>query len=269
VRPLLEVVPTGGELPGFLIPEASGGFGEQLDAVRSTPVAQLKVEMATCAPSRSLPAWPHDLAAGRPPALEALVGALTDFHEHVLRPMLPELQAELANEVERLARHTVAGGMESTLNSLHPAIRWCDGVLEVPFPGDSEVHLGGRGLVISPSTVWTRPGFSFHWHGRPGLIYPSRGAAVPPGARPDQLGDVVGTTRAKALAALAAALAAAPIHGHSTRSLALALGLSEASASTHASMLRGAGLVTTHRTGRSVRHTLTDLGRDLVSKSAS
>jgi hypothetical protein len=34
-------------------------------------------------------------------------------------------------------------------------------------------------------------------------------------------------------------------------------------------MLRGAGLVTTHRTGRSVRHTLTDLGRDLVSKSAS
>jgi DNA-binding transcriptional ArsR family regulator len=47
---------------------------------------------------------------------------------------------------------------------------------------------------------------------------------------------------------------------HSTSGLARELGISLASASTHAAVLRDAGLVTSRRQGQSVLHTQTGLG---------
>ncbi|MFF5715681.1 winged helix-turn-helix domain-containing protein [Streptomyces buecherae] len=51
---------------------------------------------------------------------------------------------------------------------------------------------------------------------------------------------------------------------HTTGQLARRLGLSDATASEHAAALRGAGLITTARAGRAVRHLRTALGDLLV-----
>ncbi|MFD0632014.1 helix-turn-helix domain-containing protein [Catenulispora yoronensis] len=50
-----------------------------------------------------------------------------------------------------------------------------------------------------------------------------------------------------------------------TGDLADSLGLSPATASRHATVLRGAGLIDTMRDGQAVRHQVTRLGRDLIA----
>jgi DNA-binding transcriptional ArsR family regulator len=127
-------------------------------------------------------------------------------------------------------------------------------VVEVDGPLDEQVDLAGRGLQLVPS-LWTRPGFTVRW-AQPTLVYPlGRFAwAAPPGTGGDgdPLASVLGTTRARVLRTLA--------DEHTTSGLARALGISLASASTHAAVLRDAGLVTSRRQGQSVRHALSPLG---------
>ncbi len=67
---------------------------------------------------------------------------------------------------------------------------------------------------------------------------------------------MLGCTRYAALLLLAEA--------HTTGRLARRLGLSDATASEHAAAQRGAGLITTVRAGRAVRHRRTALGDLLV-----
>ncbi|GGN47187.1 hypothetical protein GCM10012285_32680 [Streptomyces kronopolitis] len=57
-------------------------------------------------------------------------------------------------------------------------------------------------------------------------------------------------------------------HGrpHTTGRLARRLAVSDATASAHAAALRGAGLITTIRAGRSVLHRRTELGSLLVRR---
>lgn len=262
--PLLDVVPPHGDLPGFLIPEVSGNLAELPDLVSATPPVSVRSDLQFTRPRRSSAAWHAELAAGRPRAMEQLGEAIVAYRRSVLEPMLPTLRTRVTAELGRLAWQAATQGMEAVLGSLHPAIRWHDGVLEVAFPGDVELELGGRGLVISPSAAWTRPGFTFHWCDRLGLVYPlpvTRGTAAPPSVdRQERLSAILGSTRARVLTTLAAG----DEHSHSTSSLAIALGVSQAAASMHASVLRRAGLVATRRAGRAVRHTLTDLGRGLI-----
>jgi DNA-binding MarR family transcriptional regulator len=76
------------------------------------------------------------------------------------------------------------------------------------------------------------------------------------------LAGLLGRGRAAALEAIALA------RGCSTTELARALSCSAASASQHASVLRAAGLIVTRRTGGSVRHTVTPLGRALLGEAS-
>jgi DNA-binding transcriptional ArsR family regulator len=74
--------------------------------------------------------------------------------------------------------------------------------------------------------------------------------------------------RGAALAALVgrnrAAVLRATAHGCTTTELADRVGISLASASQHASVLRDAGLITTRRQGSAVLHVLTPLGAELL-----
>jgi DNA-binding transcriptional ArsR family regulator len=262
--PLLELVPSQGSLPGFLIPEVENGcFDATLDAVQSTPLSQIRTEVAQAHPLPARAGWVRELAVGHRESLGDLGQAIRSYHRHVLAPMVPALHDAAAAELRRRAWQLAIRGVEDVLSTLHPRIRWRDGILEVAFPVQADVDLGGRGLCLCPSAVWTRPGFGFHEQ-QPGLVYP-----IPP---PDwnlqmnhsdheaRLAHLLGATRARILCALASE--------HTTTSLAAALGVSAGSASMHAAALRGAGLVETRRDGRAVRHTLTELGKQLVSASA-
>lgn len=260
--PLLELVPGRGSLPGFLIPEmADECFDAVLDAVQSTPLVQIRSEVEQTHPVPARAGWVRELAVGRRDSLGELGRAIRSYHRHVLGPLAPAFHDAAAAELHRRAWQLAAHGMEDVLGTLHPSIRWRDGILEVDFPIHADVDLGGRGLSLCPSAAWTRPGFGFHWEQQPGLVYP-----IPP---PDWLLDetysdreahlaiVLGATRARVLCAL--------LDGHTTTSLAAVLGITASSASMHAAALRGARLVETRRDGRAVRHTLTELGRQLVA----
>ena len=73
-------------------------------------------------------------------------------------------------------------------------------------------------------------------------------------ARP--LSDLLGRTRAAVLGAVRG--------GRTTTELAHTVGTSLGSASQHAAVLRSAGLISTHRTGPAVLHSLTPLGESLL-----
>ncbi|MGH3196542.1 MAG: ArsR/SmtB family transcription factor, partial [Streptosporangiaceae bacterium] len=74
----------------------------------------------------------------------------------------------------------------------------------------------------------------------------------------DNLATLIGPTRAAVLRALR--------EPHGTATLAGAVGISAASASEHAKVLRDACLIETRREGRSVRHSLRPLGRTVLGQ---
>lgn len=249
---LLELVPAHGNVPDFLAPEGAGSLEEAVDGVVSAPGRVIRNDMATHPHPAS--SWMLDLADGRAAARSQLASSLRDYHDRVLGRLWPTIEHVLETDLRLRAWQLATTGVAATVEALHPGIRWRDGVVEVDGPLDVDVDLAGRGLQLMPS-LWTRPGFTVRW-AQPTLVYPlGRFAWMAPAGRGDDgdpLAAVLGTTRARVLRALA--------REHTTSGLARELGISPASASTHAAVLRDAGLVSTRRQGQSVRHTLTGLG---------
>jgi DNA-binding transcriptional ArsR family regulator len=255
---LFELVPAHGNVPDFLAPEGANSLEEAVDIVMSTPDRLIREDMATL-PHPAASAWILDLADGDVSARYELASSLHDYHDQVLELLWPAIEHVLETDLRFRAWQLATKGVAATVDGLHPGIRWRDGVVEVDGPLDADVELEGRGLQLMPS-LWTRPGFTARWT-RPTLVYPlGRFAWMAPTATEhdgDPLGAVLGATRARVLRALA--------DEHTTSGLARALGISLASASTHAAVLRDAGLVTSRRQGQSVRHSLTSLGLRLAS----
>ncbi len=252
-RHLLELVPARGSVPDFLAPEGPGSVEEALELVTSTPDRQIREDLATLPRPVASP-WLRDLADGRGSARAQLASSLRDYHDEVLGQVWPAIEPALETDLRFRSWQLATTGIAATVDGLHPDIRWRDGVIEVDGPLDAEIDLAGRGLQLMPS-LWTRPGFTVRWT-QPALAYPlGRLAWTAPTATTndrDPLAALVGTTRARVLRAL--------VDEHTTSGLARVLGISPASASTHAAVLRDAGLVTSRRQGQSVRHTLSDLG---------
>ena len=69
--------------------------------------------------------------AGRP------LRVMRIYHDHVMAPVWPTIERVVAAELRDRAWQLATEGAEVMLNTLHPRIRWCDGVLEVgalPMP---------------------------------------------------------------------------------------------------------------------------------------
>jgi DNA-binding transcriptional ArsR family regulator len=255
---LLELVPAHGNVPDFLAPEGAGSLEEAVDRVVSTPGPLIRNDMATL-PHPAASPWMLDLADGSVSARNQLASSLRDYHDQVLGLVWPAIGHVIETDLRLRAWQLATKGVAATVEGLGPGIRWRDGVVEVDGPLDVDVELAGRGLQLMPS-LWTRPGFAVRW-AQPTLVYPlGRFAWMTPtgtGDHGDPLASVLGTTRARVLRALA--------HEHTTSGLARELGISLASASTHARVLRDAGLVASRRQGPSVRHAVTSLGAQWVS----
>jgi len=163
------------------------------------------------------------------------------------------------------------GGHEELFAALHPRLRWRENGLDrTGFDGEYDLH--GLGMVLMPSPFWTGdPLFSISddglhpnvliyaahprgFHGRPPA--PEGPTADPVGG--DSLAALLGPTRAAVLRALAAP--------RGTCELAGVVGISPASASEHAKVLRDVYLIETSREGRVARHSLTALGRTMLGQ---
>ncbi|MFI8964886.1 ArsR/SmtB family transcription factor [Streptomyces sp. NPDC053493] len=264
-RLLAALVPGRGYFPDFLTPpQGILGLDEGLDAVRATPPGRLHTELALIGAARSgrpaVPSALRALADGGTEPLGRLLAALRSYHRAAVEPYWSHIQARVEADRAMRGRALLDGGADELLASLPPMLRWRSPVLEADYPVDRDVHLDGRGLLLQPSyfcrgtpVVLRDPGLP------PVLVYPITHCEAPtvrpPGGLPS-LAKLVGHTRSAVLSAIG--------EGGTTSELARRAGVSLASASQHAGVLREAGLVATLRNGNAVLHTLTPLGAALL-----
>jgi DNA-binding transcriptional ArsR family regulator len=256
-------------IPRFLRPHIGlRTLDDELERLLSTPRQALHADLEYVGRHRPLPRWTRDLADGDRTAATGLAQAVRDYHRVAVAPYWRALASVLAAERANRTRQLRDGGIEEVLHTLSPRMRWRPPVLEVRTRADVEYdyHLGGRGLLLAPgafvSYVPCDPGDE-----QPTLYYEvAPGAACHPiltplGGPHEGLAALLGHSRAAVLEVIA--------DGVTTGQLARRVGLSAASASEHATVLRRAGLVTTRRSGRSSHHTLTTLGSELLLHAAS
>jgi hypothetical protein len=271
-RPLLDLLRPCRPWPDFLDSFAPD-LKEGLEEVRATPRAILRSQLSDDWRQRAgrPPTWVRNLAEGDRESVELVVRALHDLHQAVVEPRwdgaLVTFHAEVARRIPMLA----VGGHEELFAALHPRLRWRENGLDrTGFDGEYDLH--GLGMVLMPSPFWTGdPLFSISDDGlRPNVLvyaaHPRGFHGCPPApdgvtADPvggDSLAALLGPTRAAVLRALAAP--------RGTSELAGVVGISPASASEHAKVLRDVYLIETSRVGRVARHSLTPLGRTMLGQ---
>ncbi|TVL88773.1 winged helix-turn-helix domain-containing protein [Streptomyces sp. SAJ15] len=260
---LADLVPAG--RPPLFLDEFSDDLSDGLDAVRATSPTLVRAEIERVYAPRPTPPppWIRDLHRGDADAWRLVRRAQHAAFETALRPVWPLVQDLHRREFTRYALTVAEHGVGAALTALVPDSRWNEGVWEIAAPAPREIALRGRGLVLAPTFHWTAHPLPAEPPDRPPrLTYPA-GPGLPPtptgpADTEEALAAVLGRTRLDILLLLA--------DGHTTSTLARRLGVSNATASAHAAALRGAGLITTVRTGRSVRHERTALGSLLVQR---
>jgi DNA-binding transcriptional ArsR family regulator len=271
------IAPPPGFVDLFTLLGPVDGYHAAIDRLCRAPAGPVRAEFAFGPEVAGVRAgWIGDFAHGDRAARDRLTGALGDYHALAIEPYWPRIRALLDNE--RAARIDVMAthGLDAMLAGLAPLLNWTPPVLEVPGsfgvdrpgrPAVTEVHLKGRGLILAPSVFnGADPGFYTPWNDDPALlIYPvpiDAPTALRLWRRTDEPGEralagLLGTTRAAALRVIA--------DGCTTTELAHRIGISPGGASQHATVLREAGLVVSHRHRNTVRHTLTGLGAGLLN----
>lgn len=299
MRLLLGLNPPRGYFPDFLTPyDSLFGLEAGLEALRSTPTARLRQDLGLVAAANLLPTAAPALARGEPEVLRHLTDSMERYGEVAIEPYWPRLRAAVEADRARRTRALLDGGTEGLLSSLRPVMHWDSGVLDVlDYPANRELHLEGRGLLLVPSFFCSRtPVALVDPTLPPVLVYPidrlggvltnGNGNGAEDGSptrsmflqaglgrlgtgRPASPGD--GTSAAtgrEALSALLGRTRAAVLEavgdGSSTGEIARRLGISQAAASQHATVLRNAGLVISQRDRNTVLHTLTALGQAML-----
>jgi len=264
-RPAL--TPTIGYFPDFLNPSmAIHGLEHGLEAIRSTPKAILDRDLRQLARSQSLPGGAHHLAQGEPGALVKLTDTMRTCYDRTVTPYRRTIESAVARDRRTRTDALAAGGVEAMLASLRPMMHWSSGELRIPTHRDQELHLNGRGLLLIPSYFCLLgpvtmldpalpPVVVYPVTKHPEPLLPSGHAASRP------LAALIGTTRAAVLEAIA-------IRPRTTTDLARHVGTSAATASEHATVLRQAGLITSHRDRNRMLHHATTLGLALLEANS-
>ena len=273
-RPLLDLLGPRPPWPDFF-DSAAPDIEQALEEVRATPWTELRADLSYAwadRPGRP-PTWVRNLGDGDRESVDIVVRALRDLHKAVVAPRWDSVRVAFHADVAKRIPVLAAGGHEELFGTLHPRLRWRDDGLD--RAGTNMVcDLRGDGLVLIPSAFWNgEPLFSVsHDERRPSsLLYSAangngngngHGSACDgrPEDRPagDGLAALLGPTRAAVMRALAAP--------RGTVELAGVVGISPASASEHAKVLREVYLIETLRDGRAVRHSLTALGRTMLGQ---
>ncbi|WP_033210350.1 ArsR/SmtB family transcription factor [Streptomyces bikiniensis] len=254
--PLADLVPAG-RPPSFL--DVLGcTVAEGFEHIRATSPVLVRSELERVHGAAPAPRWIHDLHGGDETAWHTLRRAQQAAYETVLAPVWSVVQDLHREELTRYALTVAEHGVAAALTGLAPGSRLHGGVWEWPGAAPArDVRLDGRGLVLLPTFHHPAGPLLHDAPGRPAVLTYPAGPGLPPTAggpvvSAEALAAVLGRTRLDALRLLA--------EPHTTTSLARALRVSNATASSHAAALRSAGLATTTRTGRSVTHRRTALG---------
>lgn len=262
---LYEIVPPKRYFPDFITPvPPSIGLDQGIDALLHVPRSRLRYEMDRANSPTQESSWLDGIARGEPAQLRRLASALRTYHDHALGPFRDHIDAHADAHRRRAAQRLAGRGVDELLGNLADGIDWTPPVLTAPYPADFTIDLAGRGLTLVPSFFCRdAPITVANLELDPILVYP----IDPPRhwMQPAEGGDgsdrhltaLIGTPRAALLQALATPL--------DTTQLATRSGLAVSSTSEHTRILRNCGLVTSTRQGRRVVHSLTPLGRQVLS----
>ncbi|MBB6172415.1 DNA-binding transcriptional ArsR family regulator [Nocardiopsis mwathae] len=263
---LAELAPPRGYSPDFLTPPGEpGDLEDGLEALKSTPAAQVRRDLGILAMQQRLSAPVRDLAHADAPVMRGLAQTVREYFDLALAPEWESIGATVERALHAPDTNPTgaarAPGVPAPLRSV---ARWRGSVLEVAYPLERHLHLDGRELVLLPSFYcWRYPIALQDPELPPVIVYPVTDYLdLPTGERLDAarrraLEKLLGGTRAAVLRTIAA-------NTYSTSELAERLGISPASASEHATVLRASGLTNSHRDRNAIRHELTDLGSRLL-----
>jgi hypothetical protein len=264
VTPLFELVAPTLVGPLFLDP-ATLDFEEGLDTVLSTPtpVVQAELRHTFADPTRVSP-WLRALYDHDAEAWRVLRTALETGYEALLAPHWPRICACYQAELELKGRLWASGGVGGVLATIHPGTRWDGSALHIPIDSRLRIDLRGRGVTLMPSVFWRgRPLFTWHPDGSLVIIYPAV-TPLPLAANGNGTGESSRSSVVALLGINRAGVLAAARSASTTTELARTAGVSLASASEHATILRNAGLISSTRDGRQVSHAVTWLGQQLL-----
>jgi DNA-binding transcriptional ArsR family regulator len=255
---LLDLIPRDRCAPPFLrrpVPDLDGA----VDGVVSTPLPTIRSQLVPRFSREKTPAPVAALLRGEPTARLRLAAGIRAFHDALVHPAATFAQKLYEEHRDQQRKRLADQGLDEVFAEMYPRLRWDHAVLRADSVLDVSLGLTGQGLVLAPSVYADVPhvvlaASEVRATESPIVIYPVPEAGND-GAR--SLSALLGATRAKVLRALGPA-------GCSTSVLAQRLGITAASASQHATVLRNAGLVETVREGRGARHKLTPLGFHLL-----
>lgn len=248
----------------------AGTVARSAERLLASPRADIRVELDYYAwkqgqVPRALHSFDDDLRVRH-----EVVDSLVSYHDLAVGPRWQRIQSLLTADRHNRALTLFDKGTEGLLATLHPVLRWESPVLtdDSPGAGKDEHHLDGRGLVLAPSFFCRQPMLLRPAGGglRCMLVYPvllDPESLVDVWAEPQPgkaLSNLLGRTRAAVLSAIGDGPA-------TTSQLAALTGSSAASISQHTSILRGAGLITSHRYRNTVHHMLAAPGSVLLNKS--
>lgn len=266
-RLLSALLPPRGYSPDFLTPTTGDRATLQaaVDTLMSTPRPRLRTDLAQLAATLQLPGWVGSLAGGDTDTLRRLGEALRTYQLEALAPYWQRVHAHIDADRALRLRSLLDGGTEGLLAGLGPQFRWRPPVLEVTYPVDQQLRLGGRGLVLQPSFFcWPTPITLADGDLPPVLVYPIHHTtdwAGPAPARSGEgsgpLGPLLGHTRAGVLRATRT--------GCTTVEAARLLDVTHPAVSQHLNVLRAAGLVATVRKAGRSFHVATAEGRALLA----
>ncbi len=270
-RSLIELLPARRQMhtPALLVPDVDRPtLQEELERLQAIPHDSLHAHLASIATDGG--SMTAALRGAPPGRLHHLVGEMVRaYHQAAIAEDWPRLRRHLEADLNHRARTLLARGTARTLATLHPAIRWNSPYLQVNGRGyRGEIDLGGRGLVLMPSVfVWPDAAFLRDGSGGAALVYPAHDPFAFFWRQDDDranggLALMLGRTRAAALETVGTS------PGCSATELARQLSISLAATSRHITVLRGAGLLATHRHGQAVFYTLTQLGSQLLKGGA-
>jgi DNA-binding transcriptional ArsR family regulator len=249
--------------PDFLTPDRhTRGFDNDLDTVLTTPVGRLARELGRL--PTDAPPWVRGIAAGDPRMLSRVGEVIRRYHQETIAPDQSTIESVLGVHRAGLWNRLMRGGTEEMLDGLGPTVRWRPPYLETRYPVDRTIDLRGRGLLLVPSYFCFRmPTALADPELAPVLVYPVDHPEVePPEGAGEGLAELIGSTRAAVLQALA--------ESGSTSEIARRVGISVATASHHTTVLRDAGLITSVRRANRMVHNLSNLGSVMITgRSAS
>nr|WP_225953348.1 winged helix-turn-helix domain-containing protein [Kibdelosporangium phytohabitans] len=263
-RLLTDLVPQNGYAADFLTPATPDlCLASGLEALRRTPKRRLRTDLSILSRERTLPSWTAMLADGRTEAVNRLADAVDQYFTACLAPYWTHVRGRVDQEHARQAQLVADGGFERLFGDLHPSARWCYPVLELDYPVDQDLHLGGRGLQLVPSFFCQgTPMTLLDGDLDPVLLYPiGHSVGWSTTDRTRSLASLLGRTRARVLETIGD-------RPCTTSEVARRADTSLPTASQQASALRAAGLVTSRQNGQSVLHSITSLGLALLAGNA-